>query len=892
MNSSTSDTDSNKTEAARFKRILTRAIILPQVLLAVLVGVFLWQITRLLDTAGLVEHTIQVISRATNAQKLLLDMESGFRGFVITGDEAFLEPYNQALPQIEPALTELRRLVSDSPAQVSTVNNLSSQHQDWARYAREVIAQRKTNGEYQARVSSGEGKRILDSMRADFATFVEREEALRATRVRASRQAAIVSVVSGLAAGLLLGAILAIFIRYQLLAASESYRRALNREQEHREWLATTLSSLGDAVVATDAKGIVTLMNGVAESLTGWTSEEALGQPLVKVFRVLNEDSKTEAENPVTRVLRDGQIVGLANHSILISKDGGQIPIDDSGAPIRLASGEITGVVLVFRDISERKQTEAALLESELRLRQAVIESPIPTIIHDESGVILEMSKGWTHESGYRLDDIPTMIQWKQRSSHKMQSPSKEAIDDLFESHETLSEGEQLITAKDGSRHVWDYFTTPLGKSRRGTRLMLTTAIDVTERRKAEQESEILFEREKTLRKDAERANELKDEFLANASHELRTPLNAIVGWIRMLRTGSLDAATTASAMETIDRSAQTQTRLIEDLLDMSRILGGKVALDLQPIDVIPVVSAAVNSLTPSASAKEISIKTISDDGLLPVVADPTRVQQIVWNLLSNAIKFTPRGGRVAVILRKGPAHLEISVTDTGEGIKPEFLPHVFERFRQADGSKTRRHGGLGLGLAIVRHLVELQGGTVSAASEGVHKGATFSVRFPVDEYKAEVGSGQRPPSGSGDPIDLILSSQRPKLGGIRVLVVDDDAASREMLSAVLLQCDANVVTAGSTSEALIEIDRQRPDLLVSDIGMPGQDGYELIRKLRLLESSSEAVAIPAMALTAYARSEDRVRSLNAGYHAHLSKPVDPEEFVLLAANLINRSNL
>jgi len=764
MNLRASETHTTKTNATRFKRILTRAIVLPQVLLAVLIGLFVWQITRLLDTARLLEHTIQVISRATNAQKLLLDMETGFRGFVITGDESFLEPYNQALPRIEPALTELRQLVSDNPSQVSMVNDLNSRHQDWLKYAREVIGQRKTNGEYQARVTSGEGKRIMDSMRADIAKFVEREDALQATRALASQRAAVVSVVSGLAAGLLLGAILAVFIRRQLLAASENYREALNREQEHREWLATTLASIGDAVIATDTKGTVTLMNGVAESLTGWTSQEALGRPLATVFKILNEDSKTEAESPVARVLRDGQIVGLANHTILISKDSREIPIDDSGAPIQSASGEITGVVLVFRDITERKRSE--------------------------------------------------------------------------------------------------------------------------------QEREILLEGEKTLRREAERANELKDEFFANASHELRTPLNAIVGWIRMLRSGNLNADTAASAMETIDRSAHAQTRLIEDLLDMSRILGGKLALDEQTIDVLPVVNAAVNSLRPSASAKEIRIKTISDDGLLPVVADPTRLQQIVWNLLSNAIKFTPKGGRVAVTLRKGPAHLEISISDNGEGISPDFLPHVFERFSQADGSKTRRHRGLGLGLAIVRHLVELQGGTVSASSEGTHKGATFSVRFPAYErYEVDGGPGHPVLTSKRESIDLFLSAQRPELNGIRVLVVDDDVASREMLSAALLQCHANVVTVASTSEALTEIDRRRPDLLVSDIGMPDQDGYELIRQVRLVESKSEAAAIPAMALTAYARSEDRVRALGAGYHVHLSKPVDPEEFVLLVANLITRSN-
>lgn len=541
-------------------------------------------------------------------------------------------------------------------------------------------------------------------------------------------------------------------------------RRAEEALRKQSEWLQVTLSSIGDAVISTDVEGRLTFMNRVAECLTGWRQAEALGRPLSEVFHAFNEQTRQPVENPALRALNTGTIVGLENHTILIARDGTEWPIDENAAPIRNEQGEVVGVVLVFRDITERRRLE--------------------------------------------------------------------------------SERERLLASAQAAQ------------------------------------------------REAEQANRLKDEFLATASHELRTPLTAVVGWSRLLRTGKLDAENSARALEAIERNANLQTKLIDDLLDVSRIITGKLTLDRDPTEMAHVISDAVNTVRPAADAKNITIETSFDADAEPVLGDANRLQQVVWNLLSNAVKFTPKNGRIEVALRRVDSHIEISVHDSGEGINQEFLPYVFDRFRQADGKTTRSHSGLGLGLAIVRQLVELHGGTVNAHSDGPGRGAIFTLKLPA------LSSHSRPGiKTAADALDLSkaivgkeLSIERsPRLEGVRVLVVDDDFETRQMLDAVLSQCHAEVITAASAAEALEELKRQKPDVLVSDLGMPEQDGYELIRKVREMESRDTRSATPALALTAYAKAEDRVRALADGYQVHLSKPVEPAEFVLVVANLAGR---
>jgi len=402
---------------------------------------------------------------------------------------------------------------------------------------------------------------------------------------------------------------------------------------------------------------------------------------------------------------------------------------------------------------------------------------------------------------------------------------------------------------------------------------------EIAERLRAEAEREALLAREKVLRAEAEELSRLKDEFLATMSHELRTPLNAIFGWITLLRTRRLDEATQERALETIERNARAQKRLIEDLLDVSRIVTGKVALELVTVDPRRVVEAALETMHPAAQAKGLKIVPLLDIGAGTVRGDFARLQQIVCNLLSNAIKFTDAGGHVEVCLARRNGEVEISIADSGQGIKPEFLPLVFDRFRQEDGSISRRHGGLGLGLAIVRHLVELHAGSVDAQSAGEGKGARFIVRLPVREANLIHRVAEAPTNG------IVTAAM---LMGVRLLVVDDDPGARELISGMLEGFGAQVSVAESGQAALSLLFAQRPDVLIADLGMPGMDGYALIEQVRALDPDFGGLT-PAVAVTAYASPQDRLRALQAGYQNHVAKPVEAEELAIVIASLAGR---
>ncbi|HVR95847.1 MAG TPA: response regulator [Thermoanaerobaculia bacterium] len=394
--------------------------------------------------------------------------------------------------------------------------------------------------------------------------------------------------------------------------------------------------------------------------------------------------------------------------------------------------------------------------------------------------------------------------------------------------------------------------------------------------------------RERDARRQAEEANRLKDEFLATLSHELRTPLNAILGWSQMLRTGKLDLATTQRALETIERNARAQSQLIADILDVSRIITGKLRLQLGPIDLPQIVESVLDSIRPAADAKSIRLSVALEPLAAPVQGDADRLQQVVWNLLSNAIKFTPRDGQVDIQLRQaGSDTLELRVSDTGIGIPIYFLPYVFDRFRQAESNTTRSHGGLGLGLSIVRHLVEQHGGTVHVESAGEGQGAAFLVRLPVRSPAAAAGDSPRQRSEPG----LRERWSLPPLDGLHVLVMDDEVDTRDLVSTALIHSGARVTAVSSVAEALDALDRLRLDVLVSDIGMPGEDGYSLMRKVRAREPERGGL-MPALALTAYARAEDRTQALAAGFQMHVAKPVDPAALIAAVASLAERKNL
>jgi PAS domain S-box-containing protein len=408
---------------------------------------------------------------------------------------------------------------------------------------------------------------------------------------------------------------------------------------------------------------------------------------------------------------------------------------------------------------------------------------------------------------------------------------------------------------------------------------------DITERKRAEEERELLLESAQAARAEADTANGIKDEFLATLSHELRTPLTSILGWSKLLTDGLLDEQASERALETIVRNARAQRQLIDDLLDISRIITGKLRLAVRPVELAPLIESVVDGVRPAADARSIRLQTALDSRSNQISGDPDRLQQMVWNLLTNAIKFTPEGGYVEVRLERVESHVEITITDTGQGIDPELLPHVFDRFRQSDSSSTRRHGGLGLGLAIVRQLVELHGGTVKVESPGVGEGTTFKVILPLLSVHQELSDMDMTHALIGSKT---LTARQPSLANLRVLVVEDESDARELIEMVLAGRGAEVVSVGSADEALAEMECGRFDVLVSDIGMPETDGYTLMSKIRQLPKERGG-RIPAAALTAYAGIEDRMRALSAGYQIHISKPVEPAELTTVVANLAGR---
>jgi len=401
------------------------------------------------------------------------------------------------------------------------------------------------------------------------------------------------------------------------------------------------------------------------------------------------------------------------------------------------------------------------------------------------------------------------------------------------------------------------------------------------------EERQILLTREREARAQAERMSKLRDEFLATLSHELRTPLNSILGWAQLLCLKTQDEATLKRGLETIERNARAQAELIDDLLDMSRIISGKISLEVQLVDPVDFVHAAMETIRPTAVAKNIQIKSLFDKNQGDIQGDPNRLQQVMWNLLSNAVKFTPPGGTIDITLQKRHGEVVIKVADSGIGINAEFLPYVFDRFRQADSSTTRKYGGLGLGLSIVKNLVELQGGTVHVASEGEGKGTAFTLRFPLHRRQISKWGQVFGHTESRQPVDT--NFKPVDLSGIKVLVIDDEADTRDLVKQILTDCSAQTVSAANAKEAMMLVERERPDAIVSDIGMPDMDGFELMRRVRAL-GSARGGNTPAIALTAFTPPEDKTRLLQADFTYYMLKPVDPSELVANVATMVSHS--
>jgi PAS domain S-box-containing protein len=552
--------------------------------------------------------------------------------------------------------------------------------------------------------------------------------------------------------------------------------------------------------------------------------------------------------------------------------------------------GRVAGFVSAILDVTERKRAEQRLRESEERFAKAFEASPLAlTITSLKTGRLLEVNETFTRLSGYARDEAVgrTTVElglWAEPEDREAELSS-------LARHGRVRENVYRFRMRDGSEMIGLLSAEQIEIG--GQPCALSVIEDITEQRRGEAERERLLEREQALRAKAEEANRLKDEFLATVSHELRTPLTAIMGWAHMLEDGSLDAAMTRHAVKVIRRNAEQQRQIVEDVLDVSRIVAGKLRVESERVELALVVRAALDTIAPAAEAKSIRLHSALDPSAL-VTGDPARLQQVVWNLLSNAVKFTPSGGEVRVSASRLLTHVRIEVSDTGQGVAPEFLPHVFDRFRQADSSTTREHGGLGLGLSVVRHLVEAHGGSVHAYSAGEGQGATFTVDLPLPveaEQSAPPDAGDRQEEASREQTGRGAAGGEealPPLVGLRVLLVDDDEDTLEMLRAFVGRAGAEVTAAPSALAGLEALERVRPDVVVADIGMPSVDGYEFVQRLRAL-GAERGGQTPAVALTAYAAEADRVRALRSGFQAHLAKPVDPAALLATLVDLASR---
>ncbi|RUR74372.1 ATP-binding protein [Anabaena sp. FACHB-709] len=565
--------------------------------------------------------------------------------------------------------------------------------------------------------------------------------------------------------------------------------------------------------------------------------------------------------------------------------------------PVRNDDGEIFAGMTITQEITERKQSELALQNALQLLNLHIDTTPLAVVQWDCHLCVTRWSSaaekifGWLAEEviGKYIQDLHIVYE-------EDMTAVAEVSDRLLSGQEAQIIQYNRNYTKDGRVIYCEWYNSSITNEEGSVTSVLSLVLDVTERIQAEKalrQSELMvteeraqaLERERAARIELERASRMKDEFLAIVSHELRSPLNGILGWSRLLRTRKLSPEKIEQALESIERNAQAQTQLIEDLLDISRIIRGNIRLLVRPTKLIPVIQAALDTVRPIANTKSIQIISRLNFDIGLVSADPERLQQVIWNLLSNAVKFTPEGGRVEICLEQVETNVQIQVIDTGTGISPEFLPYVFDRFRQADATTTRNQGGLGLGLAIVRNLVELHNGKVSVASPGEGQGATFTVQLPLLATYSTL-----------TPEEPLIQRQtawdtKVQIKGLKILAVDDEPDTREFLKTALEQYGAIVTTAASTREALKLLQLVKPDVLLSDIGMPNEDGYALIRQIRAL-SSEQGGNVPAAALTAYTRQSDRLQALTAGFQIHISKPIEPIQLLKIVATLAgNNSN-
>jgi len=685
------------------------------------------------------------------------------------------------------------------------------------------------------------------------------------------------------------------------------------------------MTNMGEGLFTVNDQGLLTFMNPAAERLFGWSLAELRGGKMHDATHYQHRDGTPFPIEECAGFQVLHQRSTLVNQEdVFIRRDGTFFDVVYSSSPI-WEGNKTSGVVVVFRDVTERKLAEERLRESERLQRLLAQIGELAPQMTDTSKLIKTITEQvaltlGVARCGYSTVDVHTgeinvlndfhgelpSFAGKYRLVDYAQHLMEDGLAGRISAVEDLTADPRLAGLYNKRQKligVASHINVPLHRGGKWvanfwishheprnwslSEIQLTRVIAdrlwlLVERKEAEEERELLLGREQAAREQAETANRMKDEFLTTVSHELRTPLSAILGWSSMLASGRLNASESERAVQAIERNARAQAQIVEDILDVSRTVSGKLRLDIRPIELISVIKAAIDSIRPAAEAKEIQLELLLDPAADRINADATRMQQVVWNLLANAVKFSPNGGHVQVKLQRAGPMAQIKIIDEGEGISAEFLPKVFNRFQQADGSMTRRHGGLGLGLAIARHLVEMHGGTIEVSSDGLARGATFTVKLAAARSVVPVVEPDKKPP--------VTNENPSSLSDLRILVIDDEADTRNMIGTFLENNGAKVLTAASAKQGLEVLSGWKPHVLICDIGMPEEDGYGFIRAVRARESGSGGNT-PAIALTGYVRIEERMRALDAGYQMFVPKPIEMNELSSLIISLVQSTS-
>jgi PAS domain S-box-containing protein len=834
-------------------------------------------IQALHEDASMVSHSREVLTRLSGVLSLTQEAESTQRRYLIVGDTVALASYREAVATLDERVDHLARLTRDNPSQQASVAELRTYLTARIGHLEHGIAVRQSDGFAAAQefIGSGLGRGEMEGVRKVIGAMTQREHDLLEIRAAASARSYRSAVSAGVGAGLLT---LASFVGFLLvlrahLAARDAATRAV---AEQRERLRTTLASIGDAVIATDTQRNVTLMNAVAESLTGWKCEEAMGMPLDTVFHIVNETTRQPVEHPAERALREGMIVGLANHTLLIARDGSERAIDDSAAPIRCAEGEIVGCVLVFRDITERR--DAANREHRLyrearaataQFRAFFDQGALFAGIVRPDGTVVETNRLALEAGGYTKEQVEDKPFWEcpwWSPSPPLQARIKAAV--LHAAGGEAFRAEMPYFVADGSQRMADIAISPILDDDGQVLFLAPIGTDITERKRLEQAL-------RQLAADLSEANHRKDTFLALLAHELRNPLAPILSGLALIRSAKRDGPPLEVTVEMMERQIGHLVRLVDDLLDVSRISRGKTELRKEIVDLKGIVHQAIEANRACLEEMGHTLVVTIPDATIFLECDPVRLVQITDNLLNNACKYMAPNGRIELGVERNGDYAIVRVRDYGVGIEREDLTRIFDMFTQLDSTLERSQSGLGIGLTLVKNLVEMHGGTIEARSDGLGYGSEFAVRLPALAESASVPRVQAATDGDG------------RLVPRRILIVDDNRDAAESMAMLLDLMGHETCTAFDGLEALVAAASFGPDVILLDIGLPKLNGYEVARKLRdQPDGRSKAI----VALTGWGQASDRQQAKDAGFDRHLVKPVGQATLARLLDELARSS--